>query len=57
MEIYLVYRYFADVQDSCVVKAFASEVDAMNFKEMRSRMIKDSSPLDYFYITPILYVK
>lgn len=57
MEIYLVYRYFSDVQDSCVIQAFANEVDAMNFKEMRSRMIKDCKPLDFFYITPIQFVK
>lgn len=53
MEIYLVYRYFDEMQDSCVVAAFASEKDAMEFKEMRSNMIKDIKPMDYFYITPI----
>ena len=57
MEIYLVYRYFSDMQDSCVVAAFANEVDAIKFKEMRKSMVENIKPSDYFYITPIHLVK
>ena len=34
MEIYLVYRYFSEMNDSCVIAAFVNEVDAMKFKEV-----------------------
>lgn len=57
MEIYLVYRYFDEMNDSCVVAAFVKEGDALAFKKMRSKMIENSEPHDYFYIVPQHLVK
>lgn len=57
MEIYLVYRYFVEDKDSCVIKAFVNEEDAIKFKERRTKALESDEKLDCFYICPIHLVK
>lgn len=57
MAIYLVYRYFVEGKDSCVIKAFVNEEDAIKFKERRTKELESQEKLDYFYICPIQLVK
>lgn len=57
MEIYLVYRYFVEDRDSCVIKAFVNEEDAIKFKERRTKELESQEKLDCFYICPIQLVK
>lgn len=57
MEIFLVYRYFFEDKDSCVIKAFEHEEDAIKFKERRTKELESQEKLDAFYIVPIHLVK
>lgn len=57
MEIFLVYRYFFEDKDSCVIKAFVNEEDAIKFKERRTKELESQEKLDAFYIVPIHLVK
>lgn len=57
MEIYLAYRYFAEDKDTCVIKAFESEKDAMEFKTRRNAQLWEDGATDYIYIVPCHLVK
>lgn len=57
MEIYLAYRYFTEEKDSCVIKAFESEKDAMEFKARRNAQLWEGGTADYIYIVPCYIVQ
>lgn len=57
MEIYLAYRYFSNEKDACVIMAFKSKKDAMEYKAKRNAELININSADYFYIVPCHLIK
>lgn len=57
MKIYLAYRYFSNQKDACVIMAFKSKKDAMEYKEKRNAALININSADYFYIVPCYLIK